>query len=310
MGKVETAATATDVAVNPSMLVDMGQPEKVPTAYGPITVSVSGNRQKTGLVTVHDIALSPASCFQGLVMCAGPESALLQNFCMYHITLPGHEENSTGLPPEMPPVTADKIMDMVHSVVQHFGLKEVLGMGVGFGAHVLFKYAVRYKKEMPALIMISPYCDRAGWQEWANLKAAALQIRFGSVSGWVVETLVARLIHHGMMHQNTDLTKAFRTEISAKNPSVLMHYLWAAKDRESLLPIADGVCTNTRMLVITGDRSPFYQESLELNTHIASRSSFVEVPGCGTLLTEENPHALISPIDLFVQRLQQKGLGL
>jgi pimeloyl-ACP methyl ester carboxylesterase len=44
------------------------------------------------------------------------------------------------------------------------GIKgEAVGMGVGYGAHVLINYALKHKHVISALILVSPLCKKAGW---------------------------------------------------------------------------------------------------------------------------------------------------
>jgi pimeloyl-ACP methyl ester carboxylesterase len=43
-------------------------------------------------------------------------------------------------------------------------------MGVGFGGHVLINYALKHKRSMAALVLVSPLCKKAGWCVCAGLE--------------------------------------------------------------------------------------------------------------------------------------------
>lgn len=68
-----------------------GKEYHVKTGYGPVSVIVYGDRDKPALVTYPDLALNHMSCFQGLFFFPEAASLLLHNFCIYHISPPGHE---------------------------------------------------------------------------------------------------------------------------------------------------------------------------------------------------------------------------
>ena len=49
---------------------------------------------------------------------------------------------------------------------------------------------------------------------------------------------------------------------------------------------------------------------MEMNTGTSAHSSYMEVLGCGTVVTEESPGEMMGPLHLFLQRLAQLGIGL
>lgn len=65
--------------------------EIVPTPWGPIAVTVAGDRSKTPLLTYHDVGVNHQSCFQQLMSASSNRSLLVKNFCFYHIDAPGCE---------------------------------------------------------------------------------------------------------------------------------------------------------------------------------------------------------------------------
>ncbi|CAF1778701.1 unnamed protein product, partial [Brassica oleracea var. botrytis] len=63
----------------------------VSTCDGLVSVVVYGDQEKPALITYPNVALNYLSCFQGLFLCPEAVSLLLHNFCIYHISPPGHE---------------------------------------------------------------------------------------------------------------------------------------------------------------------------------------------------------------------------
>ena len=61
------------------------------TLYGPIHVTVMGDRRKWPMVTVHEVGATWRESFQSLLVAHARSSLLLSNFCFYHINVPGHE---------------------------------------------------------------------------------------------------------------------------------------------------------------------------------------------------------------------------
>mmetsp|Transcript_16045 Transcript_16045/g.22139 ORF Transcript_16045/g.22139 Transcript_16045/m.22139 type:complete len:320 (-) Transcript_16045:356-1315(-) len=304
----DTNVVDSSMSVETATLAIQGEKAVVSTVYGPVHVTICGDRSKTAIVTYHDIGLNHSTCFQGIFLCAGPTSHLIQNFCVYHIDAPGHEEGATEVPAELLPVTADKLADQVEAVINHFELPEVLGMGVGFGGYVLMKYALKHRKKMPALLLVSPYASRPGWTEWANLKGAINQLWFRGLTNWVREYMVSRLVHQGVMNTSHGFAQAFRREIEARPSGVLCQYLMAALRRESMVDQVKDL--KSRVLLILGGRSPFRAEGLDLNVVIARHASLIEVDGHGTVVTEESPQEVIGPLELFLQGMQHEGFGM
>lgn len=68
-----------------------GKEHIIQTGRGNVSVIVYGDQDKPALITYPDLALNHMSCFQGLFFCPEASSLLLHNFCIYHISPPGHE---------------------------------------------------------------------------------------------------------------------------------------------------------------------------------------------------------------------------
>lgn len=96
--------------------------------------------------------------------------ALIENFCVYHVTAPGQEEGAPTLPEEYVHSslyyrvnalqdcfryiypTMDELADQLVQVVRHFNLKQFIGFGVGAGANILCRYALNH----PEMVFLAP----------------------------------------------------------------------------------------------------------------------------------------------------------
>ncbi|GMN65475.1 hypothetical protein TIFTF001_034546 [Ficus carica] len=55
-----------------------------------------------------------------------------------------------------------------------------------------------------------------------------------------------------------------------------------------------------RTLIFVGDSSPFHSEALHMTAKLDRRfSALVEVQACGSMVTEEQPHAMLIPMEYF-----------
>ncbi len=87
-------------------------------------------------------------------------------------------QSPTGtVPPQALPLTLDTLAAQLADVVTHFGLKEILGLGVGVGGHVLIRFAASHPKALAGLILLSPACRQSSWWEWAAGSLTARQLQ-------------------------------------------------------------------------------------------------------------------------------------
>jgi len=124
------------------------QEHHIQTNHGSVSVAIYGDHDKPALITYPDIALnrkfynhaypmlghlrisqhfdlspycwSDMSCFQGLLFCPEAASLLLHNFCIYHISPPGHEVSAVCCYSEV--YSFCVYLSMMHLVIlnQHF----------------------------------------------------------------------------------------------------------------------------------------------------------------------------------------------
>ncbi|KAL8519805.1 hypothetical protein ACS0TY_010660 [Phlomoides rotata] len=85
------------------------------------------------------------SCFQGLFFCPEAAALLLHNFCVYHISPPGHELGAAAICDDDPVPSADDLADQILEVLNYFRVGAVMCMGVMAGAYILTLFAVCFQ---------------------------------------------------------------------------------------------------------------------------------------------------------------------
>ncbi|QHO38216.1 Pollen-specific protein [Arachis hypogaea] len=97
------------------------KPASVPVMYG--------DPEKPALITYLDLALNYMSCFQGLFFCPEAASLLLHNFCIYHISPPGHELGVSAICPNDLIPSVEDLADQIVEILNYFG--HLLGKDLG-----------------------------------------------------------------------------------------------------------------------------------------------------------------------------------
>ncbi|XP_024021797.1 protein NDL2 [Morus notabilis] len=297
-----------------SVSVDMegvslgGKEHLIKTCHGYVSVAVIGDQDKPALVTYPDLALNYVSCFQGLFFCPEACSLLLHNFCIYHISPPGHELGAETISPNDPVLSADDLVDQIADVLNYFGLGAVMCMGVTAGAYILTLFALKYRHRVLGLILISPLCQAPSWTEWLLNKVMSNLLYFYGMCGVVKELLLKRYFSkeardNGQLPES-DVVQACKRSLLERQSSNVWRFLEAINGRPN---IADGLRKlQCRSLIFVGDSSPFHSEALYMTSKLDRRhSALVEVQACGSMVTEEQPHAMLIPLEYFLM-----GYGL
>jgi pimeloyl-ACP methyl ester carboxylesterase len=305
-----------------SIIADVfqGVPETINTVHGPIHFTVYGDRSKSPCIAYSEVGLNHRTCFQSLFVASGPQSLILKNFFTVFIDPPGCHPGNTGSkervePTKNPKDHLERMMLDIDQVIDHLGVKECLGLGVGTGAYLLARYAAEHGgKKCPfiGLILISPSSRKSSWWEWTTGSLAAYRLEKFGWSRGTKQHFCHRLFSPATTQYlggDSDLMKAFRRNIQELNHVAVSNYLKAALSRDDIRPILKDI--PCRILLVFGDQSIYQGESMELATHVdKTKFALVEVRHAGTLVNEEHPAELLSPLQLFLTALQLEGYGL
>ncbi|KAG9154078.1 hypothetical protein Leryth_000575 [Lithospermum erythrorhizon] len=180
------------VSVDMDSLCFSGKEHLVKTSIGSVSVAVFGDPDKPGLITYPDLALNYVSCFQGLFFCPEAFSLLMHNFCIYHISPPGHEPGAYRASSDKPEFSADDLADQIDEVLDYFRLGAVMCMGVTAGAYILTLFALKYPKRSMGLILVSPLCKSPSWTEWACNKLMSNLLYYCGMCSLAKEILLLR----------------------------------------------------------------------------------------------------------------------
>ncbi|KAI7745360.1 hypothetical protein M8C21_027972 [Ambrosia artemisiifolia] len=254
----------------------------VKTSNGFVSVAIFGDQDKPALVTYPDLALNHMSCFQGLFLCPEAFSLLIHNFCIYHISPPGHEFGAATMSNDHPALSVDDLADQVAEVLDYFGLGAVMCMGVTAGAYILTLFAIKYAHRVLGLILVSPLCKAPSWTEW----------------------LCNKEVRGSAMIPETEIVHSCRRLLGEMQGPNALNFLEAINGRPD---ITEGLKRlQCRSLIFVGENSPFNSDSLHMISKLDRRfSALVEVQGCGSLVTEEQPDAMLIPLEYFLM-----GYGL
>ncbi|CAL9117418.1 unnamed protein product [Musa textilis] len=285
-----------------------GKEHHVLTSHGPISVAVYGDLEKPALVTYPDVALNHMSCFQGLLFCPEASSLLLHNFCIYHISPPGHELGAAPISADEPTLSVDQLADQVAEVLDYFGLGSAMCFGVTAGAYILTLFATKYRERVLGLILVSPLCKAPSWTEWLYTKVVSNLLYFYGMCGLVKEYLLQRYfskeVRGSSQVPESDIVSACRSLLDEKQSENVWRFLQTINGRHDLME--DLKKLRCRTLIFVGENSPFHSEALNMTTELDKRySALVEVQACGSVVTEEQPHAMLIPLEYFLM-----GYGL
>ncbi|KAF8118209.1 hypothetical protein N665_0006s0201 [Sinapis alba] len=285
-----------------------GQEHLVETTYGPVCVAVCGDPDKPALITYPDVALNYMFSFQGLLFCPEASSLLLHNFCIYHISPIGHELGAPVIGVDAPLLSADDLADQIVEILNYFGLGAVMCMGVTAGAYILTLFAMKYRQRVLGLILVSPLCQAPSWSEWLCNKVMSNLLYYYGMCGVVKELLLKRYfskeVRGNAQVPESDIVQECRRLLCERQSTNVWRYLEAINGRVDL---SEGLRKlQCRTLIFIGENSAYHSEAVHMTTKLDRRyGALVEVQGSGSLVTEEQPQAMVIPMEYFLM-----GYGL
>ncbi|KAG2657168.1 hypothetical protein PVAP13_1KG189200 [Panicum virgatum] len=307
-----------------------GKEHHIQTNYGPVSVAVYGDHDKPALVTYPDIALNHMSCFQGLLFCPEAASLLLHNFCIYHISPPGHELGAAPISPNAPIPSVDDLAEQVAEVLDFFGLGSVMCFGVTAGAYILTLFAVcassklicyiyslstitcylmmfsllqsKYRERVLGLILVSPICKGPTWTEWLYSKVMSNLLYYYGMCGLVKECLLQRYFSKEVRGfselPESDIVQACKSLLDQRQSMNVWRFVQTMNERYDLTEQLKQL--QCRTLIFVGENSQFHSEAVHMTSKLDRRyCALVEVQACGSLVTEEQPHAMLIPMEYF-----------
>ncbi|KAM9048987.1 protein NDRG4 isoform 2-T2 [Megaptera novaeangliae] len=147
----------------------------IETPYGLLHVVIRGSPKgnRPAIVTYHDVGLNHKLCFNTFFNFEDMQE-ITKHFVVCHVDAPGQQVGASQFPQGYQFPSMEQLAAMLPSVVQHFGFKYVIGIGVGAGAYVLAKFALIFPDLVEGLVLINIDPNGKGWIDWAATKLSSL----------------------------------------------------------------------------------------------------------------------------------------
>ncbi|CAG4943071.1 unnamed protein product [Colias eurytheme] len=286
---------------------------RINTDFGRILVAIQGNTQKPAILTYHDVGfnyLSFESFFNNSRM-----QDVLDNFCVYHMNALGQEEGAAALPQFFTYPTLDELASQIKIVQDKFGFRTFIGLGVGAGANILARFAIKEPSKVEALMLINCTATAPGWCDFGWYKIASIRMRHRNIC----EPGLDLLMWHHFNRLKDDLPKfdpldremyrevlaKYRHLIATLNHPVNLALFMEAFGKRQTLPLSrEGRPPRTLqmpVLNIVGSGSPYVQDSIRFNTMLdPAKSAWMKI-SCCSLVLEEEPGKVAQAFRLFLQ---------
>jgi len=276
--------------------------EKVKTAFGSVSVYVVGDRKRPAILTFHDLGLNANSCFQSFFQFS-EMTIIADKFCVYHINAPGQEEDAEPFTDNIIYPTVEEMADIVGTVAAHFSLKSFIGFGVGAGANVLCRYALRNPKVVDALILVNCTATAAGWVEWGYQKANVYYLRNRGMTNLTVDYLMWHNFGRNLDECSPDLVQSYKQYFAKiPNPKNLALFVESYVKRTDMGIRREGPTIQCPVLSIVGIGSAHINESVDMNSKLdPTRSNWMKISDSSGLVLEEKPDKVTEAILLFLQ---------
>ncbi|KAF3696354.1 Protein NDRG3 N-myc downstream-regulated gene 3 protein [Channa argus] len=259
------------------------QEHDVETAHGVLHVTMRGvaKGNRPTILTYHDIGLNHKSCFNSLFNYEDMQE-VTQHFSVLHVDAPGQQENAPIFPTGYQYPTMDELAEMLPPVLTQLQVKSVIGIGVGAGAYILTKLALKEPSLVEGLVLINIDPCAKGWMDWAASK----------VSGWTSNLVDIIMGHHfstDELTENKEIIQTYRLHISQDIPQENLAMFYNSYDR----------CP---ALLVVGDTSPAVDVVVECNSRLnPTKTTLLKMADCGGLPQVVQPGKLAEAFKYFVQ---------
>uniref|UniRef100_A0A674HJ00 NDRG family member 4 n=1 Tax=Taeniopygia guttata TaxID=59729 RepID=A0A674HJ00_TAEGU len=202
---------------------------------------------------------------------------ITKHFVVCHVDAPGQQAGASQFPQGYQYPSMDQLAAMLPSVVQHFGFKYVIGIGVGAGAYVLAKFALIFPDLVEGLVLMNIDPNGKGWIDWAAAKLSGL-------TSTLPDIVLSHLFSQEELMNNTELVQSYRQQIgSVVNQFNLQLFLNMYNGRRDLDINRPGTVPNAKTLrcpvmLVVGDNAPAEEGVVECNSKLdPTNTTFLKV---------------------------------
>ncbi|NWS79270.1 NDRG4 protein, partial [Toxostoma redivivum] len=226
---------------------------------------------------------------------------ITKHFVVCHVDAPGQQAGASQFPQGYQYPSMDQLAAMLPSVVQHFGFKYVIGIGVGAGAYVLAKFALIFPDLVEGLVLMNIDPNGKGWIDWAAAKLSGL-------TSTLPDIVLSHLFSQEELMNNTELVQSYRQQIgSVVNQFNLQLFLNMYNGRRDLDINRPGTVPNAKTLrcpvmLVVGDNAPAEEGVVECNSKLdPTNTTFLKMADSGGLPQVTQPGKLTEAFKYFLQ---------
>ncbi|XP_074170890.1 protein NDRG4 isoform X1 [Rhinolophus sinicus] len=281
----------------------------IETPYGLLHVVIRGSPKgnRPAILTYHDVGLNHKLCFNTFFNFEDMQE-ITKHFVVCHVDAPGQQVGASQFPQGYQFPSMEQLAAMLPSVVQHFGFKYVIGIGVGAGAYVLAKFALIFPDLVEGLVLINIDPNGKGWIDWAATKLSGL-------TSTLPDTVLSHLFSQEELVSNTELVQSYRQQIGNVVNQANLQLFWNMyNSRRDLDMNRPGTVPNAKTLrcpvmLVVGDNAPAEDGVVECNSKLdPTTTTFLKMADSGGLPQVTQPGKLTEAFKYFLQGMGYTSL--
>ncbi|KAJ0069522.1 hypothetical protein NL108_008467, partial [Boleophthalmus pectinirostris] len=314
------------------------QEHDVETPYGMLHVVIRGapKGNKPAILTYHDVGLNRESeaplthvsvqdklCFNAFFNNEDMQE-ITKHFVVCHVDAPGQQVGASQFPQGYQYPTMDQLAGMLPTVVQHFGFKSIVGIGVGAGAYVLAKFALIFPDLVEGLVLLNIDPNGKGWIDWAaskvksnkllsvNLFVSAfimtslLLVQLSGLTSSLPDTVLPHLFSQEELVSNTELVQSYRQQINNNINQFNLHLFWnmynSRRDLDMNRSALNAKTLKCPVMLVVGDNAPAEEGVVECNSKLdPTNTTFLKMADSGGLPQITQPAKLTEAFKYFLQ---------
>ncbi|XP_061784014.1 protein NDRG4 isoform X5 [Nerophis lumbriciformis] len=274
----------------------------VETPFGMLHVVIRGapKGNKPAILTYHDVGLNHKLCFNTFFSNEDMQE-ITKHFVVCHVDAPGQQIGASQFPQGHQYQTMDQLATMLPTVVQHFGFKSIVGIGVGAGSYILAKFALMFPDLVEGLVLLNIDPNGKGWIDWAASKLSGL-------TSTLPDTVLPHLFSQEELMNNTKLVQSYRQQINNSINQFNLQLFWSMyNSRRDLEMNRSGTVLNAKTLkcpvmLVVGDNAPAEEGVVECNSKLdPTNTTFLKMADSGGLPQLTQPGKLTEAFKYFLQ---------
>ncbi|XP_074055079.1 protein NDRG4 isoform X4 [Macrotis lagotis] len=301
----------------------------IETPYGLLHVVIRGSPKgnRPAILTYHDVGLNHKLCFNAFFNFEDMQE-ITKHFVVCHVDAPGQQAGASQFPQGYQFPSMEQLAAMIPSVIQHFGFKYVIGIGVGAGAYVLAKFALIFPDLVEGLVLMNIDPNGKGWIDWAATKVRSgvgrrrrkqtcpplathtrlSLLQLSGLTSSLPDTVLSHLFSQEELVNNTELVQSYRQQISNTVNQFNLQLFWNMYNSRRDLDInRPGTVPNAKTLrcpvmLVVGDNAPAEDGVVECNSKLdPTNTTFLKMADSGGLPQVTQPGKLTEAFKYFLQ---------